>query len=134
MASAWLIRRFIASDARFGFVKPGARLGPREVPFDMPDIEFGHHGEHCSFETLMLRFGISDAAVGSVAHVVHDLDLKERRYGMPEGAAIGRLVDGLREKYANDPQLLEQGIVMIDALYRSFAGDRPVTKKRGDKR
>jgi hypothetical protein len=62
--------------------------------------------------------------------VVHDLDLKERRYGMPETAAIARLVDGLRDKYKNDTELLEQGIVMIDALYRSFSAAGGGTKSR----
>jgi hypothetical protein len=131
MASAWLIRRFIAPDARFAFVGADARVAARQLPFDMPDVEFGHHGEHCTFETLMHRFAISDSAAISVGRVVHDLDLKERRYGMPETAAIGRLVEGLRDKYTNDTELLEQGIVMIDALYRSFAGDGGGRKSRG---
>lgn len=134
MASAWLIRRFIAPDARFGFVKPDTRLTPARIPFDMADVEFGHHGEHCTFETLMQRFGIDAPPVVSVSHVVHDLDLKERRYGMPEAAAIGRLVDGLRIADQNDAELLEQGIVMINALYESFAADRAVRKTRGRKR
>ena len=97
----------------------------------MTDVEFGHHGEHCTFETVMARFGIDDAPVVSVARVVHDLDLKEHRYGMPESAAVSRLVDGLRAAYPDDAELLEQGMVMIDALYRSFAADRAGRNARG---
>jgi hypothetical protein len=123
MASAWLIRRFIAPDARFSFVTSQATIRPRQVPFDMPDVEFGHHGTHCTFETLTHRFVITDPAVVSLSHVVHDLDLKETRYAMPERAAVGRIVDGLRAAYRDDDELLQRGMTMIDALYRSFAAD-----------
>jgi hypothetical protein len=129
MASAWLIKRFIAPDARFSFASPQAALRNGHVPFDMPDVEFGHHGAHCTFETLMQRFAITDPAVTAVSHVVHDLDLKETRYAMPEGAAINRIVDGLRAAYADDHQLLERGMEVIDALYRSFASD--ATRRNG---
>lgn len=129
MASAWLIKRFIAADARFSFVSPRAPMRNGQVPFDMPDVEFGHHGAHCTFETLMQRFAITDPAVTSVSHVVHDLDLKETRYAMPEGAAIGRIVDGLRAAYADDHQLLQRGMEVIDALYRSFASEGHLRKK-----
>ena len=123
MASAWLIKRFIAADARFSFKSPQSALRKRQVPFDMPDVEFGHHGAHCTFETLMQRFAITDPAVASVSHLVHDLDLKETRYAMPEGAAIHRIVDGLRNAYEDDHQLLQRGMEVIDALYRSFASE-----------
>jgi hypothetical protein len=104
------------------------------VPFDMPDVEFGHHGPHCTFETLIQRFAITDPAVTSVSHVVHDLDLKETRYAMPEGAAIRRIVDGLRATYADDNQLLQRGMEVIDALYRSFASEGPRRNGRRTKR
>jgi hypothetical protein len=130
MASAWLVRRFVAPDARFAFVAAGASPGPRQVPFDMPDVEFGHHGAHCTFETLMHRFRITDAGVVAVSHLVHDLDLKESRYAMPECAAVSRVVDGLRATYPDDGELLEQGMVVMEALYRSFAADGSRRKGR----
>ena len=134
MASAWLIRRFIAPDARFTFAAPNSSLTARQVPFDMPNVEFGHHGAHCTFETLMHRFAVTDPAVVSVSHVVHDLDLKESRYAMPECAAVSRFVDGLRATYADDRELLEHGIVMMEALYQSFASDGASRKGRRSKR
>ena len=131
MASAWLIRRFIAPDARFGFVESPAAAKSADIPFDMPDVDFGHQGAHCTFETFMERFGIRDPAVISLSRVVHDLDLKEAKFGMPECPAVARLVDGLRETYTDDTRLLEQGIVMIEALYRSFHRDaKPSRRKR----
>ena len=118
MASAWLIRRFIAPDARFVFAGPRGPRGP--IPFDMPDVEFGHHGSDCTFETLLRRFGIADPAAHRVGQLVHDLDLKESRYGVEDAETIGRLVEGLREAGSSDGDILESGIRMIEALYRAY--------------
>ncbi len=122
MACAWLIRRFIDPRARFGFVhKPDET--PGTVPFDMFGVEFSHQGNACSFETLARRFGIADAAVEWLGRLVHELDLKDEKYVVPEAAAMARLVEGLRRMYSDDHELLERGIVLFEALYRSFAGD-----------
>jgi hypothetical protein len=131
MASAWLIRRFIDSDAVFVF---GALPAPKgHVPFDMPQVEFGHQGERCTFETLAERFGISDVAVRRVGQLVHDLDLKETRYALPDTGTIGRLVQGLRAAGSPDDQLLSDGIRLIEALYQSYCrelADTPGTAKK----
>ena len=132
IACAWLIRRFIDPHARFAFVTTPDEAGPKRLPFDMPDVEFGHQGAHCSIETLMARFGIDDPAVVPLSRVVHDLDLKESTYGMPECVAVGRLVDGLRRSHPDDSALLEQGIAFMEALYQSFASEtsRPRARRR----
>jgi hypothetical protein len=134
MASAWLIRRFVDAQARFSFLGPGETMSATDVEFDMPDVEFGHHGAHCTFETLMHRFGVTDRGVVAMSRIVHDLDLKEHKYAMPEAAAVGRLVDGLRATYPDDQELLKQGMVVIEALYRSFAGERRGRPARQTKR
>ena len=71
MSSAWLIRRFIAPDAKFVFGSPPAVEG--QVPFDMANVEFGHHGSDCTYETLTRRFAISDEAAIRIGRIVHDL-------------------------------------------------------------
>jgi hypothetical protein len=131
MASAWLIRRYVAPDATFTFGSLPARQG--HVPFDMPDVEFGHHGSECTFETLLRKFGIHDPAAVYVGQVVHDLDLKEARYGHPETATLGTLVDGLRESASDDKGLLADGMRLIEALYRSVshATSEPAAKSGG---
>ena len=120
-ASAWFVRQFVDPGARFGFTDPKRALRRQDIPYDMPDVEFGHQGAHCTFETLVRRFGVDRPGVAQLAGVVHDLDFKESRHGMPECAAVARLVDGLRARFDDDGELLEHGMVMIDALYRSFA-------------
>jgi hypothetical protein len=119
MSSAWLIRRYIDSHARFMFAEQVPHTGS-VVPFDMFGAEFGHVGAGCTFETLAARFGIRDPAVTDIGEIVHDLDLKDDRFGRPEAPVFGRLVDGLRAAYDNDQELLEQGMVLFEALYRSF--------------
>ena len=130
MASAWFIRRFVDSKARFSFVASGKTVPPLGVPFDMYGVEFGHHGSHCTLETLIERFAIADPATVCLSQVIHDLDMKDERYGAPECAAVGRLVDGLRQLYRDDDELLAQGIVLIEALHRSFAGEQLDRKAR----
>ncbi len=132
MASAWLIRRFVATDARFAFGTLPAKGG--QVPFDMPDVEFGHHGKDCTFETLMKRFAIRDPAAGRLGQLVHDLDLKESLYAVPEAATIGRLVDGLRDSATSDAVLIEDGIRMMEALYRSFVRESSPPQARSSPR
>ena len=125
MASAWLIRRFIDSSATFGFVD---RPDAADVPFDMYAGDFSHQGQRCTFEVLAQRFGIADPSVARLAQIVHDLDMKENRYGAPEAPAVSRMVEGLRQLHADDAALLEQGMAMFEALARSFASTEPHKK------
>ena len=122
LASAWLIRRLIDPRAEFRFAdKPDAVAD--SVPFDMFGVEFSHQGNHCTFETLAQRFGIHSPAIEWLGQIVHDLDLKDELYAVPDAPAIGRLVDGLRQIYTDDQVLLERGMTMFEALYRSFTGN-----------
>lgn len=117
MSSAWLIRRFVDPAAAFAFVTKPA---DRDVTFDMYEGDFGHEGSRCTFETLADRFGITAPVVARIAQVVHDLDMKESRYAAAETAAVGRMIEGLRQLFADDHELLEHGITMFEALARSF--------------
>ena len=132
MSSAWLIRRFIDPDAKFIFGDPSKTRDaiPRgAILFDTFEAEFGHHASHCTFETLCDRFGIADDGARWIGRIVHDLDLKDQTYKLPEGAATERLVEGLRQMYSDDTELLAQGMVMMEALYRSFAAEQSARKR-----
>ncbi len=115
MASAWLIRKFIDPYARFEF---SDRPHPEAVAFDMFGVEFGHQGDACTFEVLASRFGIDEPAVQRIARIVHDLDLRDARFGEPETPGVGAIVDGLRHAHPDDPELLERGIAMFESLAR----------------
>ena len=135
MASAWLIRRFIDSKARFAFITDVKSAGDA-LPFDMFGANFGHEADRCTFETLIVRFGITDAAVARIAGIVHDLDLKDGKFGAPEAATVGIAIDGLQLSTTDDGVLLEQGMTLFEALYRSFgqsirpSRSRPVVPRK----
>jgi hypothetical protein len=129
-ASAWLIRRFIDRDAKFVFAAAPDRY-PDAVPFDMYHAGgFKHDGDLCTFEVLRDRFSIRDTNVKRIGEIVHDIDLKEERYKSPHVATVAALVDGLRASIPEDAKLLEQGIVMFEALYQSLQGTK---RSRGSK-
>ena len=118
MSSAWLIRQFIDPAAQFGFAADVARVPAGAVSFDMYGGDFTHRGERCTFEELSDAFGLHDAAVTRIAAIVHDLDLKDGRFGAPDAALVGTLVDGLGRAHQDDAVLLQHGITLFDALYR----------------
>lgn len=129
MSSAWLIRRFVDPQARFEFRSAAPPPTSRDVPFDMFGVELGHDGERCTFEVLASRLGIEDRAVKRLGEIVHDVDLKDRRYGHPESAVVHELVEGLRRAHADDHRLLEHGMTMFGGLYESFRAAVPPPRR-----
>ena len=123
IASAWLIRRFIDIEARFRFVDP-ARHRPKkgEIRFDMFEADYGHGEGRCTFETLVQAFTPTDFALGAIAEMIHDLDLKDSRFGRPESAGIGRMLAGIAALHRADPDRLEAGGAALDALYSGLGG------------
>jgi hypothetical protein len=120
MASAWLIRHFIDQQARFAFAADRESLPAEAVPFDMFGVEFTHQGDGCTFETLCAVFDVHGPALSRIAAIVHDLDLKDGKFGAPECSAVGAMIEGLQLAYHHDAALLEQGMTLFDSLYRSF--------------
>jgi hypothetical protein len=121
MSSAWLIRRFIDPHSRFGFAEDRATVPDGAVPFDMFGVDFSHHGDGCTFETLCRVFAIEDEAVTRIAAIVHDLDLKDDRFSPPEAATVDAMIEGLQLANSDDDRLLSEGMTLFESLYRSFA-------------
>jgi hypothetical protein len=118
MSSAWLIRRFIDPAAKFRFVDPQAyKHGADEIRFDMFEGEFTHEGDQCTFEVLLRRFEIADPALAAIAEVIHDIDLKEAKFGRPETAGIDVLIQGIAARHADDAARIEEGATLFEALY-----------------
>lgn len=136
MASAWLIKRFVAPQARFAFVADRESAPHDAVPFDMFGVEFSHQGEGCTFETLCAVFAIQEPAVARIAAIVHDLDLKDGRFAAQEAPTVGTVIEGMQLSILDDEVLLEQGMALFESLYRAFeqsarsASPRPVAQSR----
>ena len=122
IASAWLIKRFIDPKARFVFSSKDKIPGDA-IPFDMYGSEFTHHGEDCTFETFIKAFDLKDSALQSIAEIVHDIDLKDDKYGRKEVEGLSQIITGLSQKLKNDNKLLEKGFEIFDALYQNYSSN-----------
>ncbi len=121
MASAWLIRRFIDPDARFKFVPPkGYKPLPGELRFDMFEAEFTHEGDRCTLEVLIQRVCLDDSALIPIAEIVHDIDLKDSKFGRPDTIGIERLIAGIAMTHKDDEARLERGCAVFNDLYEYF--------------
>jgi hypothetical protein len=121
IASAWLIRRFIDPDACFKFVDArGHRPERGELRFDMFEAEFTHEGDRCTFELLLDRFGLDGLSLEPLAEIVHDVDLKDARFGRPETQGIASLIAGLAMAHRTDEARLARGSAAFDDLHAYF--------------
>ena len=126
IACTWLIRRFIDPEAVIRFV-PGKGYvpNPGELRFDMFEGEITHEGDRCSFEVLLGRAGLTDPALQEIAEIVHDIDLKDAKFGREEATGIAHLIAGVAMGSSDDEQRIAQGSPVFDNLYQYFR------KKRG---
>jgi hypothetical protein len=135
IASAWLIKQFVDKRPRFYFVAEGETIDGA-IPFDMFGAEFTHHGEDCTFETMVKRFGLSgNKGLREIAEIVHDIDLKDDKFHRLEAAGLNAIIDGLSKVLRDDRKLLQQTGVIFDGLHallsRDAAGAKRKTKRNG---
>src|SRR6266480_1992618 len=116
VGSAWLIRKFIDPKAKFIFAKKIPTNG-RAVSFDMLDGEFSHHGEDCTFETLVKRFRIQDKAAHKIGEMIHDADLDDEKFERTECIGIDRVLKGWGREGISDQEILRRGLQCFDGLY-----------------
>jgi len=121
IASAWLIRRFIDPDATFKFVEEKAyRHRAGELRFDMFKGEFTHVGDKCSIEVLADLLPRRDPGLAAIAEIVHDIDLKDEKYGREETAGIAHVIAGICSAHADDTTRIARGSAVFDDTYERF--------------
>lgn len=121
VACPWLIARFVDSDAEFLFV-PATQIEKvaREtgaIPFDAADVELGHADGRCSFESIMLKFGLKDAALARLARIVHAADVEKDRDTDPVAAGLEAIAGGFSLRFPDDAENLAHQFELYDALY-----------------
>lgn len=122
IACGWLILRFIDPSATFKFVESANyRPAPGELRFDMFDGEFTHGVDRCTFQTLLVRFGLADRALAAIGDVVHDIDYKVESARRPETDGVRALVEGICLAHDDDRARVDAGRPLFDGLYAYFA-------------
>jgi hypothetical protein len=87
------------------------------VSFDMLDAQFSHHGDDCTFETLVKRFQIQDKIVRQIGEMIHDADLDDDKFERNECVGIDRVLKGWAKEGISDQEILRRGLQCFDALH-----------------
>jgi hypothetical protein len=90
----------------------------------MFDAEFTHEGDKCTFEVLMERAGLKDAALAAIGQIVHDIDLKDAKFGREEAPGLARLIEGVALTSKDDDERIARGGATFDDLYGYFRKQR----------
>lgn len=121
LASAWLISRFIDTDARFRWLQSPDECPADALGFDFDGARFSHTGDRVTFETLLASFDLQAAGLGRMAALVHYLDVGGAQPA--EAAGVERVLVGLRASIEDDDQLLAAAGALFDGLLAAFAQD-----------
>jgi len=121
IACPWLISRFIDPRPEFLFVPAGEVLGEaarqQAIPYDVPDVELGHHGPKCSFDAFIARYELGDPALGLLAPIVRGADTEDRGL-RPESAGLYAAATGFQATSRDDVENMARQFPMYDALYQ----------------
>ena len=123
VACPWLIKRFIDKDAEFLFVPAEIVMAEATrldaTPFDVPDVELGHHGKACSFEALLSKYDLlEDPTLALLGKIVNGADTDNTLWNQPEGAGLKAIAEGFRHLgYQDDHQVNAAEWIVYDALY-----------------
>jgi hypothetical protein len=120
VACPWLIKRFVDPQAEFLYVPPDEVMptAQREdaIPFDVANVELGHHGAECSFDAIIKKYHLTDRALERLALIVRGADTNAKQLA-PEAAGLEAIAEGFRLVYRDDRELLERELSVYDALY-----------------
>jgi uncharacterized protein YjiS (DUF1127 family) len=123
VACPWLIKKFVDQEAEFIFVPPDKvmeeanRLGA--TPYDVKDVELGHHGKECSFEAILKKYGLTNnPALTLLGKIVNGADTDNTLHKQPEGPGLEAIAEGFRHLgYKDDHALNAAEWIVYDALY-----------------
>lgn len=120
IASPWLIKNFVDREAEFIYVPPdkvkdlAGKLNA--IPFDIPDVEFSHHEDKCTFDYIIQKYQMKDPALHIMAVIIRGADT-DRHDLASQASGLWAISAGLAYNIRNDYELLERGMMIYDALY-----------------
>jgi len=132
VACPWLITRFVDREPVFLFVPASEvmKVAEREqaIPYDVPGVELGHHGDHCSFDAFLEKYELDEPALRSLALIVRGADTEQRNL-TPESSGLYALATGFQATSKDDFENMARQFPAYDALYtfcRSNDDHQPV--------
>ena len=137
VACPWLIRKFVDPKAEFLFVPPDQVMAVAEregaTPYDVKDVELGHHGKECSFDAIVRKYGLTgDPALMRLARIVNGADTDNSLWNQPESAGLKAIAEGFRHLgFADDHELNRAEWIVYDALYAYCARSGSTTVPSG---
>ncbi len=123
VACPWLISKFVDPKAEFLFVPSDQVMSVSEeqqaIPYDVPNVELGHHGKECSFEAIVKKYNLdNDPALVLLAKIVNGADTDNSLWKRPESAGLAAIAEGFRHMgFKDDHEILAKEFVVYDALY-----------------
>jgi len=119
-ACPWLIKKFVDPKAEFIFVSvekiEEVVKKEKAIPYDAPNIELTHHGEKCSFDAIVEKYGITDPAVLELAKIVRAADTDKMETAL-EAAGLEAIMTGIGIVAKDDYESIEKARPVYDALY-----------------
>jgi len=121
VACPWLITRFIDSEADFLFV-PNSQVEKTveetgAIPFDAPGVELGHVDGRCSFESIILKYGLKEPGLMRLAKIVHSADVNADMDNDPIARGLEAIASGFSLRFPEDSENLAHQFDVYDALY-----------------
>jgi len=120
IACPWLIKRFIDKEAEIVYVAFNDVLSKAEelraIPFDIPEVEFSHHDDKCTFDYFLQKYQLKDPALDTMAIIIRGADT-DAHHLASQSSGLWAISAGLAHNTANDHDLLEKGMLIYDALY-----------------
>ena len=123
VACPWLIKKFVDKDAEFVFVPPDKVMEEAKrldaIPYDVKDVELGHHGKECSFEAIVKKYDLThDRALVLLGRIVNGADTDNTLYRQPEGFGLNAVAEGFRHLgFKDDHAVNAAEWIVYDALY-----------------
>jgi uncharacterized protein YjeT (DUF2065 family) len=123
VACPWLIKKFVDKNAEFLFVPADKVMEEAKrqdaIPYDVKNVELGHHGKECSFEAILKKYRLTDnPALVLLGQIVNGADTDNTLYNQPEGPGLVAVAEGFRHLgYKNDHELNAAEWIVYDALY-----------------
>ena len=120
IACPWLIKRFVDPDAQFIYV-PFDEVIPKSkelnaIPFDLPNVEYTHYGDQCTFDYILKKHKLKDPALQQIAIIIRGADT-DRHDISSQSSGLWAISAGLAYNITNDLELLDRGMMIYDGLY-----------------